>query len=61
VDDLYPPLTPVEALLELQRLSESGDPEAAHGDADDILCRVLVGLGLKDVVEQYQRVPKWYA
>ena len=47
---------------ELEYLSASYDPEAAHERADEILCEVLEYLGHKSLVEAYNNVePKWYA
>lgn len=38
------------------------DPEAAHSQADGILCELLQALGMHDVVSAYQAIePKWYA
>jgi hypothetical protein len=38
-----------------------GDPEAAHGKADDLLCELLTELGYGKLVDIYNRVEKWYA
>lgn len=38
-----------------------GDVEAQHGDADDLLCERLRELGENELVDLYERVPKWYA
>lgn len=45
----------------LKALAKSGDPEAAHGDADKILCELLIMLGYKEVVDAYAEIEKWYA
>ena len=37
------------------------DVEAVHGIADDILCDLLIDLGFQDVVDEYNKVEKWYA
>lgn len=37
------------------------DTEAAHCDADDLLCALLRALGYGDVVDEYEKVDKWYA
>lgn len=42
-------------------LQAAGDPEAAHGEADDVLCELLTVLGYKDIVAEWQLVQKWYA
>lgn len=50
------------AANKLMNLTDSGDTEGAHSEADDILCELLIGLGFKDtVVAAFKRVPKWYA
>lgn len=46
---------------ELRGLQESGDTESAHAEADEILCEVLTALGYGDLVEEYRKVPKWFA
>ena len=47
-----------ERLIELQK---EWDVEAAHSDADDILCDILKELGYNDIVEEFIKVEKWYA
>ena len=50
--------------LAIQRLKEyqqSGDTEASHANADDVLCDLLRELGYGDVVEEYERIEKWFA
>jgi len=37
------------------------DVEMAHGDADDFLCEILKKLGYGKLVEEYDKIPKWYA
>ena len=49
-------LTRMEALAR-----DDTDIEIAHIEADKILCELLLMLGWKDVVEAWERVPKWYA
>ena len=49
------------ALTELRSHQDSGDTEAAHEAADDVLCELLKSLGYEDVVAEYHRVPKGYA
>ena len=51
-------------LLDLKRMQDlelTGDPEAAHGQADNILCDVLTDLGLPELVEAFNKIEKWYA
>lgn len=50
-----------EAIYQLKDLQSSNDTEAAHAEADDILCTLLDVLGCKEVVKEYKAVPKWYA
>lgn len=45
----------------LKELQTSGDIEAAHGKADDLLCTALLILGYTDIVKEYMKVPKWYS
>jgi len=49
----------MKLLRKAKRLSRD-DPEAAHGNADEILCKLLESLGYKDVVELYHSIEKWY-
>lgn len=49
------------AITKLQALQTAGDTEAAHGDADNVLCELLTTLGYADVVAEWQKVDKWYA
>jgi hypothetical protein len=50
-----------EAIALLKKCQEPGDTEAAHAEADDILCALLRDLGYGDVVDEYDKVAKWYA
>ena len=52
-----------KALLALSDALElgKGDPEIAHVNADEVLCELLTSLGFSDVVEEFKKVPKWYA
>jgi hypothetical protein len=54
-------MTREEAISKLKGLQSSGDTESAHGDADQILCDLLSALGYQDVVEQWEKIDKWYA
>lgn len=51
--------TAIEQLKSCQ--APDGDEEYAHGEADKILCELLNSLGYQDVVEEWVKVPKWYA
>lgn len=46
---------------QLQEQQLHGDIERAHVEADDILCQLLVELGLEDVVAEFDKIDKWYA
>ena len=50
-----------EAIYQLKDLQESNDTESAHAEADGILCTVLKVLGHSELVEEYEKVEKWYA
>ena len=56
-------MTKEEAIKLLQEVQEWRDKEAAHIEADNILCELLVSLDpdMKDVVLEYDAVTKWYA
>jgi hypothetical protein len=51
----------LDAIRQLQECQNNRDIEAAHGDADDILCSLLKSLGFDDVVAEYEKVNKWFA
>ncbi len=59
--DELKPITREEALQALKDLQVGGDIEAEHGEADDILCRVLKTLGEAEIVQEWEKVDKWYA
>lgn len=48
-------------LSKLRGLADSPDIERAHCDADDALCYLLTRLGYDDVVEEFDKLDKWYA
>ena len=37
------------------------DLEIAHYKADNILLEILLDLGLDNIVEEYEKIDKWYA
>jgi len=49
------------ALDVMKAAQENWDTEAAHGDADQGLCDLLMDLGYADVVAEYGKVEKWFA
>ena len=48
-------------LREMRECVVGGDEEITHADADEILCEALRMLGHGDLVDEWERVPKWYA
>ena len=54
-------MTKDEAIKELKEEQHNGDVERAHIKADSIICELLRSLGMKDVVEEFDKVDKWYA
>ena len=54
-------MTREQAIAELKEAKASHDTEDAHMVADGVLCDLLASLGYKDVVEEWQKVRKWYA
>lgn len=46
---------------EMTELIKSDDTEAAHAEADDLLCEALIILGQNDIVKEYEKIGKWYA
>ena len=54
-------MTREQAISELKELQKSGDQEAAHCDADGVLCKLLEALGYSDVTKEWAKIDKWYA
>ena len=50
-----------EVKQKLREEADNNDTEAAHGNADDILCEFLKELGYSEVVDSYNEIHKWYA
>lgn len=50
----------LQTIVEESR-SVGADVEAAHAEADGILCDILDMLGFEDIVEAYKAIEKWYA
>lgn len=48
-------------LNDLKELRSSQDTEGAHAFADAILCKLLTKLGYSQIVEEYNKISKWYA
>ncbi len=52
-------LKTIEILKKLQK--NNTDPEKAHIIADDVLCVFLKSLGYELIVEEYNKIDKWYS
>jgi len=50
-----------EAIKKLREAQLSHNYEVAHDVADNVLCELLKTLGYADVVEEWEKVGKWYA
>jgi len=48
-------------IKELKNEQNNDDTEIAHSNADDLLCEFLISLGHQDVVDEYNKVSKWYS
>ena len=62
--DIYPiPEQVLDQMRSLVRQSRLGGsaPEVAHHQADDLLCLLLRYLGHDAVVDEFDKVKKWYA
>ena len=53
-------MTPEEAIDQIKAL-QNDDPESAHIEADSILCQLLQSLGFSEVVDEFDKLRKWYA
>jgi hypothetical protein len=47
-----------QKLIDLQKVT---DLEVSHIKADEILLSLLSDLGFDDIVQEYQKIDKWYA
>lgn len=55
-------MTPMEFADKMSTIfGKRYDEEAAHIDADDLLCEVLVDLGYAEGVKVFNDAHKWYA
>lgn len=51
-----------ETAINLLKMEQkNGNQEAAHMNADGVLCDLLKALGYDDVVAEWEKVDKWYA
>ena len=48
-------------LTGLRYCQDSDDTEIAHARADEILCNFLIDLGYQNIVDEYEKVDKWYS
>ena len=46
---------------ELKELQNVNDTEIAHIKADDVLCNLLMDLGYQEIVDNYNKIYKWFA
>jgi hypothetical protein len=59
-------MTRDEALRRLGEMADSGDPEMAHSEADEILLTLISQVeraffGDEQIAEAFHAIPKWYA
>jgi len=50
-----------DAIKRLKKAQTNDDRELAHVQADLVLTLLLTSLGYADVVEEYEKIGKWYA
>lgn len=48
-------------IKKLKELSNDNDTEISHITADNILCMILSLLDCDEIVEEYNKINKWYA
>jgi len=51
----------MKAILALKKEQNNDDEQAAHENADSILCAFLIKLGYQDIVDEYNLVHKWFS
>lgn len=54
-------MTPEEFAKRMQQIADSGEPESAHIDADELMCFILRKLGYGDGVAIFDDMRKWYS
>lgn len=54
-------MTREQAIGALKEAQDNGDTEGAHSIADGVLCDLLRALGYGDVIDEWEKVDKWYA
>lgn len=50
-----------KAINYIKKYCYTDDPEENHGEADRMLCLFLISLGYNKLVDEYEKVGKWYA
>lgn len=51
----------IEVLEQLKEYQKAKDVPLNHINADEILCDLLKALGFVNIVEEYEKIPKWYS
>jgi len=56
-------MTPKEFADRMREIAKyaDDDTEAAHGNADDLMCQLLTTLGYHEGVQIFVEMPRWYA
>lgn len=54
-------MTSEQAVEELKDCQCFADPEEGHIKADDVLCKLLIALGHQAVVDEWEKVHKYYS
>ena len=54
-------MTKEQAIQKLKAEQANTDTEVAHANADQVLVDFLLSLGQTEIVEEYQKVSKWFA
>lgn len=56
-------MTKEEALIEMKKIvfNNDDDIETNHIEADKILCDFLIAIGHNEIVDEYNKISKWYA
>ena len=49
-----------DAVARLEDLQSHHDPEVAHEQADQVLCRFLRAIGHREVADEFEAVERWY-
>jgi hypothetical protein len=54
-------MTPKYFAEAMAEIAKNGDTEAAHSQADDLLCLALEDKGFSEGVKIFREMDKWYA